>query len=195
MSDQKNNRGRLVDINVVEKDGELGLSLRYSRIIVDGDDKQYDLYIPFLKLGFGRDTIPDIEERIEPSVLGVLGAKYVTANFDKQKYYLKPSDVDVLDKDYCTRHVQNVYYAVIDRTKEEPPKYTIDEIFEVLNAQSDCVEFTEDYIEKAKTLLNKKFEVHTCENCKYRYGVYTAGTYFKKCVKCGKEKKNWERRY
>lgn len=191
---EQNNRGRLVDIKVVEEGGELGLSLRYTRIKVDGDDKLYDLYIPFLKLGFDRDTIPDIEERIDPSV-GVLGAKYVTINFDKQKYYLKPSDMDVLDKDYRTRQVQNAYYAVVDRTKEEPPKYTIDEIFEVLNAQSDCVEFTEDYIEKAKTLLNKKFGVHTCENCKYRCNIYAGGTYFKKCAKCGKEKKNWERRY
>ena len=113
----------------------------------------------------------------------------------KQKYRLKPSDSDVLDKDYCTKHIHNAYYAVVDRTKEESPKYTIDEIFEVLNAQSDCVEFTEDYIEKAKTLLNQKFGLHTCENCKYQYDVYAGGTYFKKCAKCGKEKKNWERRY
>lgn len=191
---EQNNRGRLADIKVVEENGELGLSLRYTRVKVY--DKLYDLYIPFLKLGFSRDTIPDIEERIDPApVIGVLGAKYVTANFDKQKYYLKPSDMDVLDKDYCTKHIQNIYYAVIDRTKEEPPKYTIDEIFEVLNAQSDCLEFTEDFIENAKTLLNKKFGVHTCENCKHRYDVYTGGTYFKKCAKCGKEKKNWERRY
>lgn len=192
---KQNSRGRLVDIKVVEEDGELGLSLRYTRIKVDGDDKLYDLYIPFLKLGFGRDTIPDIEERIETTSIGVVSGKYVGVNFDRQKYRLKPSDVDVLDKDYCTKHIPNAYYAVVDRTKEEPPKYTIDEIFEVLNAQSDCVEFTEDYIEKAKTLLNKKFGVHTCENCKYRCNIYAGDTYFKKCVKCGKEKKNWERRY
>lgn len=191
---EQNSRGKLVDIKVVEEGGELGLSLRYTRIKVDGSDKLYDLYIPFLKLEFGRDTIPYVEERIDPSV-GVLGAKYVTINFDKQKYRLKSSDVDVLDKDYCTKHIPNVYYAVVDRTKEEPPKYTIDEIFEVLNAQSGCVEFTEDYIKKAKALLNKKFGVHTCENCKHRYEVYAGGTYFKKCMKCGKEKKNWERRY
>lgn len=190
---EQNNGGRLVDIKVVEEGGELGLSLRYTRIKVY--DKLYDLYIPFLKLGFDRDTIPDIEEWIEPSAIGIVDAKCVTVNFDKQKYYLKPSDVDVLNKDYCTKHIQNAYYAVVDRTKEEPPKYTIDEIFEVLNAQSDCVGFSEDYIKKAKTLLNKKFGVHTCENCKYQYDVYAGGTYFKKCAKCGKEKKNWERRY
>lgn len=192
---EQNNGGRLVDIKVVEEDGELGLSLRYTRIKVDGGDKLYDLYIPFLKLGFSRDTIPDIEERIDPSAVGVLGAKYVTVNFDKQKYYLKPSDVDVLDKDYCTKHIQNTYYAVIDRTEEEPPKYTIDEIFKTLNAQDSCLNFDEDFIQEVKGLMVKTFGSHTCENCKHRYAAYTAGTYFKKCIKCGKEKKNWERRY
>ena len=194
MSDQKNSRGRLVDINVVEEDGELGLSLHYSRIIVDGDDKQYDLYIPFLKLGFGRDTIPDIEEQIDPYAV-VAGARYAAINFHEQKYYLKPSNVNVLSKNHRTRDIQDVYYAVVDRTEEEPPKYTIDEIFEVLNAQSNCVEFTEDYIEKAKMLLNKEFGVHTCENCRYQRNIYAGDIYFKKCAKCGKEKKNWERGY
>lgn len=190
---KQNNGGRLVDIKVVEEGGELGLSLRYTRIRVY--DRLYDLYIPFLKLGFSRDTVPDITEGVEPSAVDIVGTKYVAINFDKQKYYLKPSDMDVLGKDYCTRHVQNTHYAVVDRTKEEPPKYTIDEIFEVLNAQSDCIEFAEDFIENAKTLLNKKFGVHTCENCKYQYDVYAGGTYFKKCAKCGKRKENWERRY
>lgn len=191
---KQNNGGRLVDIKVVEEGGEIGLSLRYTRIRVY--DKLYDLYIPFLKLGFDRDTVPDIKEGVEPSAVGIIGVNDVTVNFDKQKYYLKPSDMDVLGKDYCTRHVQNAYYAVVDRTKEESPKYTIDEIFEVLNAQSDSLKFAEDFIENAKTLLNKKFGLHTCENCKYQYDVYVGGTtYFKKCAKCGKEKKNWERRY
>lgn len=190
---KQNNGGRLVDIKVVEEGGELGLSLRYTHIRVY--DKLYDLYIPFLKLGFDRDTVPDITEGVEPSAVGIVGTTYVTVHFDNQKYYLKPSDVDVLGKDYCTRHVQNAYYTVVDRTKEEPPKYTIDEIFEVLNAQSDCLEFTEDFIENAKTLLSKKFGMHTCENCRYQRNIYAGDIYFKKCAKCGKEKKNWERRY
>ena len=196
MSDQKNNRGRLVDINVVEEDGELGLSLYYSRIIVDGDDKQYDLYIPFLKLGFGRDTIPNIEEQIDSLAVGGIGAKYVAVNFDEQKYYLKPSNVNVLSKNHRTRDVRDVFYAVVDRTEEGPPKYTIDEIFKTLNAQDDsCVKFDEGFIRKVKGLMAKTFTSHTCENCKHRYDVYAGGTYFKKCAKCGKEKKNWERRY
>ena len=195
MSDQKNSRGRLVDIKIVEEDGELGLSLRYSRIIVDGSGKQYDLYIPFLKLGFGRDTIPDIEEQIDPFAVGAIGAKYVMINFDEQKYCLKPSNVTVVGKGHCTRGIRNAYYSVVDRTEEEPPKYTIDEIFKILNTQDGCVKFDEGFIRKVKGLMAKTFESHTCENCKYRYGVYTAGTYFKKCVKCGKKKKNWEHRY